>query len=147
MSACRSDRRTSVVRSPNSCRQGRPRLIMRVASRISFSLKPRVGGCRQIITISRYTYFVSTFRFCSRSPRVTDRYQVSAAGRRIFRPNSVSHVWMLHLRAVTMLCATPSEAPGGDYQNKHPQQRLPLTGMTNMPLPVPEMGCGGLAHL
>ena len=45
MSAFRSDRRTSVVRSPKSCRQGSPRLIMCVARRISFSLRPSVGGC------------------------------------------------------------------------------------------------------
>ena len=54
MSACRSDRRTSVVRSPKSCRQGRPRLIMRVASRISFSLNPRVGGYNNNISPSCY---------------------------------------------------------------------------------------------
>ena len=65
MSACRSDRRTSVVRSPKSCRQGRPRLIMRVASRISFSLNPRVGGCRQSISVSTWTCWWDIALCCS----------------------------------------------------------------------------------
>ena len=46
MSACLSDTRTSAAGSPYSCRQGRPRLIMRVATLISFSLRPNVGGCK-----------------------------------------------------------------------------------------------------
>ena len=55
---------------------------------------------------------------------------------------------MLHLCAVLMLWGTPSEALAGGFQNKHPQQRLPVTDVTNMPLLEPSrVSCGGLAHL
>jgi hypothetical protein len=62
MSACLSDTRTSAAGSPYNCRQGRPRLIMRVATLISFSLRPNVGGCETCTPSA--THLCTASNFC-----------------------------------------------------------------------------------